>query len=57
MVKLIVYALVLFGLFAVISAWMPTAWTQGFAVKGHTVPWAVPIVFGGLYLVYTLKGK
>lgn len=57
MVKLIVYALVLFGMFAVISAWMPTAWTQGFAIKGHNVPWAVPICFGGLYLVYTLKAK
>lgn len=57
MVKLIVYALVAFGTFAMISAWMPTAWHDGFAIKGHTVPWAACICLGTLYLVYTLKGK
>lgn len=58
--KLLVVAAAMVGVFFLITAFIPQAWSAGFNVpvgKGFHVPWAAPIFGVFLYIAWGLKSK
>ena len=55
--KLLIAALAVVGCMFLINAYVPSAWVQGFTVKGYLIPYAAMVLGGVVYFALKLKSK